>query len=390
MGLSSRQPFHARNRHGSDCRDDRRAPVGSRTGFWAGWFGNCLIALAFAALFVHPVRADALRIATYNADLSAKGPGLVLQDLLRGGVAQREAAIKVIVALDADILLLTGIDYDLRGQTLAALGDRLAQAGCPYPYVLALRPNSGVATGLDIDRNGKRGEPRDAMGYGRYAGEGGMAVLSRLPIDHERVQDFSGFLWADLPGNLMPMDDPARAVQPLSSTGHWAVPVGLANGQTLWLLAYYATPPVFDGPEDRNGRRNHDETAFWLQLLNAKLPFDAPSGPFVLLGQPNLDPADGEGRPDALQALMAHPSLQRVDIVGSHGRKEPGQSGDPAFDTALYAGPGGLRVEQILPSLGLKVTKAGVFWPAASDPFYATLAAASRHFPLWIEIEPPP
>lgn len=337
-----------------------------------------------------PAAADGLRIATWNAELTRFGPGLLLRSLAGDKDPQIAAAVTVIGALDADVILITGIDYDARGQAVQALADRLAQAGHPYPHTLALRPNTGIATGLDLDGNGKRGEARDAMGFGRFAGQAGMAVLSRLPILADQAQDYSAFLWRDLPGNLMPPDTPAQvaAVQRLSTSGHWAVPVRLPDGRTLTLLAWYATPPVFDGPEDRNGRRNHDEAAFWLHLLAGDLPFPAPRPPYVLLGQPNLDPADGEGRPQAMQALLASPRLQDPAPRGTNPRQDAGQHGDPALDTALYDKIGGLRVEVILPSPDLTVTASGVLWPPDDDPLTPSLQAASRHRPLWVELAP--
>ena len=215
-----------------------------------------------------------------------------------------------------------------------------------------------------------------------------MAILSRLPIG-ENIRDFSGFLWADLPGNLMPDTDPARDIQRLHTTGAYEVPIQLPGGQTLRLLTYYASPPVFDGPEDRNGRRNHDETAFWLRLLAGDLAEPAPEAPFVILGQPNLDPFDGQGRQDAIRALLAHPALQDPAPKGSHARQDPGQQGNPAMDTALYDKLGGLRVEVILPSADLTTNDAGVLWPPETDPLAQTLATASRHRPLWVDITLP-
>jgi hypothetical protein len=279
-----------------------------------------------------------------------------------------------------------GIDYDLRGETLAALETRLADAGAPYPYRLPLRPNTGVQTGFDLDGNGILGQPRDAIAYGRWAGEGGMAILSRLPIDTENIRDFSNFPWAELPANLMPPDTPSG--QRLATTGAYEVPITLPDGNSLRLLAYYASPPIFDGADDRNGRRNHDETAFWLHLLAGDLPFKPPEPPFVILGQSNLDPADGAGRKDAITALLHHKALQDPAPRGSSRRHDPGQSGDPALDTALYPKIGGLRVEVILPSQDLHVQAAGVVWPPDADPAAAAITAASRHHPVWVDLRP--
>ncbi|MDZ4096425.1 MAG: endonuclease/exonuclease/phosphatase family protein, partial [Paracoccaceae bacterium] len=258
------------------------------------------------------MQAETLRIATYDAELSRKGPGLLLRDIRRGDDTQIIAALSVIAVVDADVILLTRIDYDHGLVALGALADALANAGRPYPYRFALRPNTGMSTGLDLDGNGLLGDARDAQGYGRFAGQGGMAILSRLPIVTDAARDFSGFLWIDLPGALLPegMSDTAKSVQRLSSTAHWEVPVALPDGTILRLLAWHATPPVFDGPEDRNGKRNHDEAAFWLRLLAGDLPFRAPDPPFILLGQAEMDPSDGDGLPDAIAALLNHASLQ--------------------------------------------------------------------------------
>ncbi|MCP4244866.1 MAG: endonuclease/exonuclease/phosphatase family protein, partial [bacterium] len=85
-------------------------------------------------------------------------------------------------------------------------------------------------------------------------------MLARFPIADQGAQDFSDLLWRDLPGHNMP--DGVVADLRLSTTGHWRVPVQLPGGEWLDLLTWHATPPVFDGPEDRNGWRNHDEAAF--------------------------------------------------------------------------------------------------------------------------------
>ncbi|WP_205911796.1 endonuclease/exonuclease/phosphatase family protein [Rhodobacter sp. SGA-6-6] len=347
-----------------------------------------MIAAAVALALAAPAAAETLRIATWNSGLTREGPGLLARDILKGDDPQVEAALQVIAALDADVLLLTAVDYDRGLVALGLLQDRLAQIGRPYPHLFALRPNTGMQAGLDLDGDGRLGEPEDAQGWGRFSGEGGMAILSRLPVGEAR--DFSAFLWADLPGTLIPPGTApeVRAALRLSTTGHWDVAVATASGP-LHLLAFHATPPVFDGPEDRNGRRNHDEAVFWTRLLDGALPMAPPSAPFVLLGDANLDPADGDGLTAGISALLAHPAVQDPQPKGTHGRAEPAQKGDPALDTALYDF-GGLRVDYVLPSAGLHVTASGVLWPPAGDPFAETLARASRHAPVWVEVEPSP
>ncbi len=143
--------------------------------------------------------------------------------------------MQVIAALDADVLVLTAVDYDHDLVALRAFADALEQVGQPYPHLFATLPNTGMATGLDLDGNGKLGEARDAMGYGRFAGQAGMAVLSRLPIDTEQMRDFSGFLWRDLPGNLMPPDTPKRDRGDTASVHHR--PLGSAGSACRWCIA---------------------------------------------------------------------------------------------------------------------------------------------------------
>jgi hypothetical protein len=335
--------------------------------------------------------AETLRVATWNAGLERSGPGLLVAELAKGEAPQPAAAVRVLVALDADVILLTSVDYDRGGVALDLFAGQLAKAGADYPYRLALRPNTGMQTGLDLDGNGRVGDPADAQGWGLFAGHGGMAILSRYPLDGGLVRDFSSFLWRDLPDALLPdtMTAEARDMQRLATTGFWDVPV-LTRSGPLHLLAWHATPPVFDGPEDRNGKRNHDEAAFWRNFLDGDLPVSPPEGNFVLLGDANLDPVDGDGLPDGLSGLLAHPALQDPAPRGSHTRDEPDHQGDPALDTALYDEIGGLRLDYVLPSARLRITAAGVLWPGPDDPLAADLLAASRHHPVWVDLELPP
>jgi hypothetical protein len=283
--------------------------------------GRLILALALLAA---PAAAESVRIAAWGAPLSRDGPGLLLRDLRSGEDEGAEAAVALLAEARPDVLLLTDMDWDAEGAALEALARRLGEAGLDYPHRLALPSSAGLPSGLDLDGDGRLGGPGDAQGWGRFRGEGAMALLSRLPLGEPR--DLSTLLWRDLPGARLPVaeakpfpSEEARAAQRLSSTGHWVVPL-LAPGGTVALMAWAATPPVFDGPEDRNGLRNADELALWTRLLDGA--FGPPPDGFVVLGDANLDPLDGEGLRDDLAALLADPRL-RDPRPASEGRASP-------------------------------------------------------------------
>jgi len=186
----------------------------------------------------------------------------LLRDIQKGEDPQLAAIADVIGEIAPDVLVLTDFDYDLDGLALAAFADSLEG---DYPFHFAREPNAGRQMGLDVDGNGRAGEARDALGYGRFAGDGGLAVLSRYPFDDDAFQDHSRMLWRDLPGAVLPqaaqgsfLTTDVLDVLPVSSTAHWDLPIVLPDG-VLHVLAFAATPPVFDGPEDMNGLRARDE-----------------------------------------------------------------------------------------------------------------------------------
>jgi hypothetical protein len=340
------------------------------------------LALILALVLPWQAAAETLRVASWNVEMARSGPGVLLRDILRGDPAAEFAADRI-AARAPDALLLMGLDWDHEGRTLAAFQALLAARGHPMPHAYAPRPNRGLATGADLDGDGRLGTPDDAQGWGRYLGENGMAVLSRLPV--EPVRDLTPLLWRDLPGaDLTALTDEAAEVQRLSSTGHWDVALALPDGRRLRLLAWHAGPPVFDGPEDRNGRRNADEARLWLRYLAGDLG-PAPEPPLVLMGDANLDPVDGEGRHEAIAALLASPALQDPEPRAEPFGPGPGHAGDPALDTADWPddpGPGDLRVDYVLPSAGLRVLASGLDRPGPDAP-----KGASRHALVWVDLD---
>ncbi|WP_368184821.1 endonuclease/exonuclease/phosphatase family protein [Aestuariibius sp. HNIBRBA575] len=338
--------------------------------------------------------ADTLRVATFAAPLSRDGPGLLLRDLTKGD-AQIDAIAAIIAQTSPDILLLTNFDYDYDGVTLRTFADHLAGLGASYPYLFATRPNSGTPTGVDMDGNGRLGEARDAQGYGRFAGDGGLAILSRAPILTDQVQDYTDRLWQSYDWAEMPVmhDSPfpsamALSLQRLSSTAHWVVPIDTKDGP-ITLLAFSATPPVFDGPEDRNGLRNRDEIRFWQHFLDGELG-PVPQSHFVLLGNANLDPHDAEGRTETIQSLLNDPRLQDPEprSEGGQSSQSPDHSGDPSLDTVDWPedGPGNLRVSYVLPSADWVVEDSGVFWPDDPGLLGDDGLAAGSHRLVWVDL----
>ena len=237
--------------------------------------------------------AETIRVATFNVSMEGGNyvdggttpSGHELPAALSNSDHPQISNIaEIIQRLRPDILLLNEFDYDLdpeRG-VRPFLRNYLHQphAGTEpidYPYFYQGSVNTGVDSGMDLDRDGTAsGKGNDAFGYGLYPGQYGMLLLSRFPIREEEIRTFQLFLWKDMPGNLMqdmrdengelwyPQDVQERLR--LSSKSHWDIPVSLGD-QVVHVLTSHPTPPVFDGPEDRNGRRNHDEIRFWVDYL---------------------------------------------------------------------------------------------------------------------------
>ncbi|NUO74876.1 MAG: endonuclease/exonuclease/phosphatase family protein [Lysobacter sp.] len=366
----------------------------------------------------------ALRIATYNTSLYDDADGGLVRRLQGDDAGARKIAA-VLQRARPDIVLLNEFDYDADGRAADLFQQRYLGVGqhggtaLSYPYRYFAPVNTGVPSGLDLDHDGRvggdgRARGNDAWGYGLHPGQYGMLVLSQYPIDAAQARTFQLLKWSALPGARVPRDPATGAAWyppaiwsqlRLSSKSHWDLPVRTPLG-TIHVLASHPTPPVFDGPEDRNGARNHDELRLWAEYLSAGdqpwLCDDrgacgglAADAAFVILGDMNADPVDGDGARGAIAQVLDHPRVDATHVPRSAGAPQRAaeyglpRKGDTATHTGDF-GPkaGTLRLDYVLPSRGLNVRDSGVFWPAR-DSADAAYADGSDHHLVWIDLAKP-
>jgi 3-phytase len=373
-----------------------------------------------------------VRFATFNASLNRNVAGELIQHLSTPANTQAATVAEIIQRTRPDVLLINEFDFDPDGtaarlfqQNYLSLPHNGA-AAIEYPYRFVAPSNTGIPSGFDLNNDGSVGGPDDAFGFGFFPGQFGMAVYSMHPIQVDDVRTFQTFLWADMPGALLP-DDPSTpepadwfsaeelAAVRLSSKSHWDLPIDI-DGRIVHFLVSHPTPPVFDGPEDRNGRRNHDEIRFWADYVtpgqaSAYIYDDAgrrgglaPGARFVIAGDQNADPLDGDSVPGAAQLLLDHPRVNTSVTPASEGAVDASERqgganlthrGDPAFDTADFAdsAPGNLRVDYVLPSRPLRILDGAVFWPTAEDPLFRLVGdfpfPSSDHRLVWIDVAVP-
>ncbi|NUT31144.1 MAG: endonuclease/exonuclease/phosphatase family protein [Streptomyces sp.] len=385
-------------------------------------------ALPAAAAERHGRRS--VRFATFNASLNRATQGALITDLSTPDNVQARNAAETIQRVDPDVLLINEFDYDEQGTAVRLfLRDYLSvghNGAKPsrFPYHYTGPVNTGVATGVDLDgKNGAVTTPgsdaygQDAYGYGWFPGQYGMVVLSKFPIDMRAVRTFQRFLWKDMPGHLMPpgyYSDEARAILRLSSKSHWDVPVCIGHS-TVHFLVSHPTPPTFDGTEDRNGRRNHDEIRLWADYIGGRRRgsylYDdkgvrgglRPGARFVIAGDNNADPYDGDSYDHAIRQLLDHPAVRLpatppasaggVEAAKLQGGANTSHTGNPAYDTSDFGdtAPGNLRVDYVLPSRGLIAGTNGVFWPTSDDPLYRLVGdgrtvPTSDHRLVWQDV----
>ncbi len=372
-----------------------------------------------------------VRVATFNVALNRKEAGQLVQDLKEGDEqAKRIAAIVQLVR--PDVLLANEVDYSGGEAAKILLNEyfkkpqnpKLQPEACDFGYYYTAAVNTGVSSGLDLNLNGRNTDSDDGWGYGAFPGQYGMAVYSKYPISDSAVRTFQMFKWSDMPNAKRPKlvdkvtgaetffhSDAVWKQLRLSSKSHWDVPIKIGES-TLHVIASHPTPPVFDGPEDRNGCRNHDE----IRLIQDYVEGTAEAGyivddkgkagplglsaKFVIMGDLNSDPNDGSGIAQGILALLSSKRVAANFVPESKGGVEASKlqgkanekhKGNPANDTGDFNdnSAGNLRIDFVLPSSNCKIVGGGVFWPTADhlkviDP---KLVDASDHHLVWLDIQ---
>ena len=393
-----------------------------------------------------------VRFSTFNASLNRNFAGQLVADLSTPNNQQAKNVAETIQRYRPDVLLINEFDFapaavDLFRENYLEVSQNGSEP-IHYEFSFIAPSNTGIPSGKDFSNDGTIGGPNDAYGFGFFPGQFGMLVLSRYPIAVDDVRTFQLFRWADMPGALLP-DDPRTAapadwysadelgVFRLSSKSHWDVPITIGK-KAVHFLVSHPTPPVFDDPPafpagvDFNGRRNNDEIRFWADYITpagSDYIYDdsgvrgglKPGELFVIAGDQNSDPLDGDSIPGSIQQLLDHPLINTKVTPTSQGGPWAAaiqdalnltHESDPVYDTADFcdtpafppcSGPGNLRADYVLPRKTMQIDGAGVFWPTTDpndgDPYefpYLTdltglgfPAPTSDHRAVWVDVTIP-
>lgn len=277
--------------------------------------------------------------------------------------------------------------------------------GVDYDYFYAPESNTGVPSGMDYYKSGEVDlEPgddpyaNDSWGYGEYPGQYAMGIYSKYPIDLSNVRTLRRFRWKDVPDDKMPMDrsyetyltEAERRRFRLSSKTHADVPIEV-DGETIHAVIAHPTPPVFDGPENLNGRRCHGEVRLVGDYVRGEeyvYDDDGVEGGlsederFVVMGDMNAEPGQEESFDAATTHLLDNPRVNAENLPTSQGGREEGNE-------HLTSGFGS-QVDYVLPSTEFDVVDSAVVYPGEEtddQAFRETVLQASDHYMVWTELD---
>ncbi|WP_211225055.1 DUF5017 domain-containing protein [Oceanobacter kriegii] len=379
-----------------------------------------------------------LRVATFNAGFDKQSAvGEQEATFADGEYVQARKVAEIIQRANPDILLLNEIDGNDDGATVNTFNSAYLQvaqaddiAAISYPYVYYgdngntnyCNTGAPIEESVDVDYNkdGDSDDPEDRYGFGNYNGQYCMAIFSKYPIDEANIRTFQEFKWADMPDYLVPTtsdgnwySDDEMSVFRLSSKTHMDVPVNV-DGTVVHVLATHPTPPSFDGDEDRNGMRNHDEIRLFADYINPESTYLyddqgntgvslTADSRFVIVGDLNASAKEGDAY--TLDGVRAIEQLTLSELVNPNLHEDSNTFQVPTsaagFENAsdsIYASTHtagwAMRADYVLPSaFGLEISQGGVFWPRESDDLSYLITAAnaddmesSDHRMVWMDL----
>ncbi len=386
-----------------------------------------LLALSFSNFIM--AQPTQLKVATFNVSMEALNyvshkrgempdvSGQTLKAALKSGHQQIKNIAEIIQRGNPDIILLNEFDnednsHDNKHEAINYFikeylnKSQNGQGAIDFPYIYQGPSNTGINSGFDIDGNGTAGQlPGDGYGFGYFPGHFAMVLLSKYPINHEDIRTFQHFKLKDMPNALKPIDpstgkdwysDKAWQSLRLSSKSHWDIPVNL-KGKEIHILASHPTPPVFDGPENRHGMRNHDEIRFWVDYISpnqssyiyddqGKIGGLKQGQPFVILGDLNASSVDGDAITTGITSLLNDKNIQDTMPQSQGAKVHTPNNINAQHHTAFWR----MRADYVLPSVnGFKVKSSDVFWPLKTDDTYRLIKdrnASSDHRMVWLEL----
>ena len=361
-------------------------------------------------------QAESIRFASYNVALYRSEAGGLEKDLASKQDTQLQNVAAVIQHVRPDVLALMEFDYNSDEKLLHLFQENylsISQQGdeaIGYPYVISIASNTGVLSDHDLNNDGKIALPDDGYGYGAYEGQYAFALLSKYPIKEEAIRSLQKFRWQNMPGAKKPIyedgtsfyeDDEWKDLR-ISSKNHVDIPVAISDQQDVHVILAHPTPPVFDGAEDRNGKRNFDEIRLLSDYINGADYLVDDHGnaggleqgaAFVVMGDLNADPKAGDSYQGAISQLLDNPRVHQAVASGALVPKNAGgtqsitriqEGADPMIATSFF----GLRIDYVLPSANAAVINTGVFWPAEGEALYEQVKDrnASDHLLVYVDV----
>lgn len=370
--------------------------------------------------------SSVIRFASFNTSLNRSTEGGLINDLSSPENVQAKLVAEIIQRQNPDVIALLEFDFDVKKEAIKLFQKNylnVSQNNVPsvnYKHVYVASSNTGKLMEVDVNGDGLLSIPQDTYGFGFFPGQYSFVVLSKYEIIEEDIRTFQKFKWNDMPNAMLPLKQDGNLyyskevmdVFRLSSKNHVDIPIKIANHVIIHAIVAHPTPPVFDGIEDRNGTRNHDE----IRLLNDYVSGESylydddnnfggitKEDKFVIMGDLNADSFDGESTMDPINYFEKNELINQNALTGNkipsskaglefsikQGCENLKHNGNPSYDTADFGdkspNSGNLRVDYVLPSANLKIVETGVFWPMDSDST-VLLNKASDHKLVWVDV----